>query len=395
MLSATLRCGNRSSSWKMIPTPRRCASSGFAKRTASPRQNRAPESGLTTPAMIFPSVLLPAPFSPTSACTSPSAMVKLTLSSAWVAEKCLLTRWTRNRSDMAGLERQPIVHFLRVLRRYHLSAEHVLLFRLEIGVAKDAIADLHGLVNRQRIIKCRRQNSVHHLLDAAGRTTETIHADEKHLLFAAEVARGKISSDRHGIVVAVHGVDVRLRAQDLEHALAAFRLQPIGHGFVDYFYSGILLEDFVRAAVAVDLAFHPEQAPKLDDVALRLPVFCLEAVNDELARHPSDRTVVAGDVSRIILLADVALQADGRDSGCRRFAHHGCQWGSFVGRDDEQIGLLQDQCFDLRDLFAIVLLANRDGQPDVLLLRTDPGEQFVLRGAIGLGVVALAEGDEV
>ena len=39
--------------------------------TSSPSKRTTPDSGLMTPPMILISVLLPAPFSPTSACTSP------------------------------------------------------------------------------------------------------------------------------------------------------------------------------------------------------------------------------------------------------------------------------------------------------------------------------------
>ena len=97
MFSATVRFGKRSSSWKMMPMPRRWASSGLRKSTRLPSRKMPPESGAITPAITLPSVLLPAPFSPTSAWTSPADTSRLTSASACVPSKCLLTRSTRSR----------------------------------------------------------------------------------------------------------------------------------------------------------------------------------------------------------------------------------------------------------------------------------------------------------
>jgi len=44
---------------------------GDRVRDVLPSKRTTPESGLMTPPRILISVLLPAPFSPTSACTSP------------------------------------------------------------------------------------------------------------------------------------------------------------------------------------------------------------------------------------------------------------------------------------------------------------------------------------
>src|SRR2546429_7679809 len=71
-----------------IPLSR--ASSGLAGAYARPSTSIVPASGLIRPASTFIKVLLPAPFSPISACTSPFCKRRLTPSSATVGPKRLL-----------------------------------------------------------------------------------------------------------------------------------------------------------------------------------------------------------------------------------------------------------------------------------------------------------------
>ena len=65
--------------------PSCAARAGSAIRTFSPKTSIVPSSGRVTPLTIFTSVDLPAPFSPISACAAPSAISKVTPSSARVA----------------------------------------------------------------------------------------------------------------------------------------------------------------------------------------------------------------------------------------------------------------------------------------------------------------------
>ena len=65
-----------------MPTPAAVASAGDLKETSLPSNRYSPESGWVTPAMILTSVDLPAPFSPSSAWTSPDLTLKLTSDSA-------------------------------------------------------------------------------------------------------------------------------------------------------------------------------------------------------------------------------------------------------------------------------------------------------------------------
>src|SRR6516162_2617448 len=62
--------------------PARRASAGELRASARPETLISPSSGRTAPARILTSVLLPAPFSPRSACTVPGKISRLTSASA-------------------------------------------------------------------------------------------------------------------------------------------------------------------------------------------------------------------------------------------------------------------------------------------------------------------------
>ena len=83
--SATVRSGKRRGSWWTTAMPSARAWAGPRIWIGSPSRLMLPLSGWWTPARILTSVLLPAPFSPTSAWTSPATRSSETSSSAWVA----------------------------------------------------------------------------------------------------------------------------------------------------------------------------------------------------------------------------------------------------------------------------------------------------------------------
>ena len=74
--------------------PSRCAARTELISTRAPSSKMSPLSGVCTPARIFMSVLLPAPFSPTTATTSPRASVSDTSSKASTPGKRLETERT-------------------------------------------------------------------------------------------------------------------------------------------------------------------------------------------------------------------------------------------------------------------------------------------------------------
>ena len=80
------------------PRGRRPATAG---RYGSPSSSISPSSGASAPLSTFMSVLLPAPFSPTSACTSPPRTSRSTPPSARVAPN----RWRTPRITNRGAEK--------------------------------------------------------------------------------------------------------------------------------------------------------------------------------------------------------------------------------------------------------------------------------------------------
>ncbi len=90
MFSATERSGASASSWWMTAMPRARASSGPWRWTGWPSSSMCPDVGCSSPPRMRISVDLPAPFSPTSACTSPAPSEKLAPSSARIPLNALV-----------------------------------------------------------------------------------------------------------------------------------------------------------------------------------------------------------------------------------------------------------------------------------------------------------------
>ncbi len=80
--SATERCGASCDSWCTMAIPTEAASMGRRKFTARPSNSISPASRSIMPATIFIRVDLPAPFSPSSRCTSPACTARLPARSA-------------------------------------------------------------------------------------------------------------------------------------------------------------------------------------------------------------------------------------------------------------------------------------------------------------------------
>src|ERR1043165_3069559 len=90
--------------------PAASASRGDANETSRPSSSIVPPSGRSLPARIFPSVLLPAPFSPQTAWQVPARTSKLTPDSACAPGKRFVTPVNR----IAG-SAPPAVTLLEVL----------------------------------------------------------------------------------------------------------------------------------------------------------------------------------------------------------------------------------------------------------------------------------------
>ena len=91
MFSVTVITGTSWKCWCTIPMPRAIASAGSLIGRSSPATRIVPESGRIRPKICLTSVDLPAPFSPSSATTSPRSMCRVMSVFAWTDPKDLLT----------------------------------------------------------------------------------------------------------------------------------------------------------------------------------------------------------------------------------------------------------------------------------------------------------------
>ena len=77
-----VRSGTSAGSWKTDASPLLVAAAGEAARTGLPPTETDPASALITPVSTLTSVLLPAPFAPSRACTSPGSITSVASRSA-------------------------------------------------------------------------------------------------------------------------------------------------------------------------------------------------------------------------------------------------------------------------------------------------------------------------
>src|SRR5215467_13412372 len=100
--------------------PAACASRAERNRFSCPSSSRRPENSGCTPAMIFISVLLPAPFSPTRPWISPGRSAKSTPRSASTPPKAFVmpfsSRMGGRPSDIGILDQEVILHPLHARR---------------------------------------------------------------------------------------------------------------------------------------------------------------------------------------------------------------------------------------------------------------------------------------
>ena len=96
-LSRTERSSATRTSWKTVTTPCCWADLGLRSWTSAPATSTRPESGACTPLRILTSVLLPEPFSPARAWTSPARSSNEQSLSAWVGPNAFATCSTRTR----------------------------------------------------------------------------------------------------------------------------------------------------------------------------------------------------------------------------------------------------------------------------------------------------------
>src|SRR5258705_8273275 len=114
---------------------------GFAGVNDRPSSSMEPASGRSAPLKTFMSVLLPAPFSPMSACTSPAWTSSETLRSACVAPKRFCTPDIFKRHATKSVE---VFVDGRVEQLFHVGLLHILGSN-ELRAGVDALLDLFAL----------------------------------------------------------------------------------------------------------------------------------------------------------------------------------------------------------------------------------------------------------
>src|SRR5690349_16588833 len=129
-----------------MPTPRSSALRGESMLAGFPSMRISPESAGCAPARIFISVDFPAPFSPTSACTSPARKSSVTPSSARTPGKL----FPMSRISRRGAVSRAVL--LRVRRRIssgrNLDARRDLLsVEIIVNGVHRQLADLIGMLN--------------------------------------------------------------------------------------------------------------------------------------------------------------------------------------------------------------------------------------------------------
>src|SRR3954447_16265288 len=220
MFSATVMTGISMKCWCTMPMPASMASAEECIRTGRPSTRISPSSGLYRPYTTFINVDLPAPFSPSRACTSPGIRSRSTRSLATMSggKRLVMPRSSstgvpeprvrsgvadatasvllddRGRLDLAGLDLGSDHGELRLDRRRHLGvdaldartvlgqAEHAVGAALELALLQARDRQEHGLVDA---LHGRGQ----HLRPNAGLVG--VDADAPDLLLARGVERGQ------------------------------------------------------------------------------------------------------------------------------------------------------------------------------------------------------------
>src|SRR6185503_5125057 len=179
--------------------PAACASRAERKRVSLPSSRKRPENSGCTPAMIFISVLLPAPFSPTRPWISPGRSAKSTPRSASTPPKVLPIPFSSRRgvepSAMAGSDQEVILHPLHARR---------------IGLGHDGAVGHHALGNALSTLFAaddgRDTRDDRAAMDAAGGIAD----GGEHPAFADRLDRR-----RHGIDPADQDVGAVVRLHDV------------------------------------------------------------------------------------------------------------------------------------------------------------------------------------
>src|SRR5918993_949100 len=299
---ATLRSGIRLISWYMVLIPAACDSRGSAKETSSPLKRIWPSSGLYTPVITLIIVDLPAPFSPTRACTSPGRSSKETSSRASTPGNRFVTRRTSRIGECRSIVLVPPL----------------------VGLVQTLLSVLLG---------------IHVILD-----------DDllRYRLPGQELLDGVESQRTEAWVGLDHGVDV---TRD-------YRLHGLP-GTVDGDYLDVL--PGILAGV-----FEGLDGPECHLVVLRIDcvyvgVGLYELFHDRLALGPEEFPGLGGNDLHVRVLLELFLEALGavdRDRGPRCSLENG-DLGLLIGEVGQEVGGLLSLLEEVRTHEGYVVLARR------------------------------------
>src|SRR5579875_834659 len=341
MFCTAFRSGTKLNSWYIIPMPSRSASRGPPIVTSSPSISIVPESAGCAPARIFMSVDLPAPFSPTSACTSARSTSRSTPSSARTPGNVLTI--PRMRSSGAC-----IVLVCVSLRELSDGDVDLLGRRLAGEVIVDRVdrqfSDLIGMLNRIAV----------HLavLDGGARFGCCIVADHDDLTRQAGGLDRGHRTQRGVVVDAEYALEIFVGLQQVLHYGTRLGALAAAADVGDDLGGGAILSE--RLFEALDAILHAGYFGLVDDRD-RAGVIRQPGAH-QLSRFRPALHVVARDVRD-----DGALLCGARDV-CREDGDfclvclHDCAADGLriIRRQDDGVGLLRDEVLDLGLLFGVV-----------------------------------------
>src|ERR1700681_4556600 len=332
-----------------MPIPSRSAVRGPSIATLLPSIVISPESAGCAPARIFIRVDLPAPFSPTSACTSPATTSNVTPSSARTPANVFTM--SRIVSNVSGTS--PLLRGVGLgvgadgdgdLRRRRLAVEVVVDRVDRLG------ADLIGMLDRVTVHRARR--------DRRARFRRGVVADHDDLAFEPR-AFDRLGGAERGVVVDPEdALEVLVRLQDVFHRRGRLRALAAAVDVGDHRHAGAGLDALFEALDAVldrgDLGLVDDRDRA--DVARQRRAHQLAGLHAALY-------AVAGDM-RHYLAVFVRARDVGREHGYVRLVRlddRATDGLRVVRGEDDRGDLLRDEILDLTLLLGVVARCVDDG----------------------------------
>src|SRR4051794_3608974 len=409
----------------MVEIPARWASSGVANRTGSPWYLSSPPSGGYTPVSTLIKVDLPAPFSPTSACTSPAWSSSETPSSAVTPAKCFvmptaaraascgdrsvgggsLTAEVRRPAGAAGAD-------TRCPGPQEVSASRFLIrsvgvFQLGLGIVGRVLAvgddrdrrDAGAAVEVLERLERERTEARVGLDDTGDPSVDdplhgTLGAVDRDDLHVSGGIAGRLQggdgAERHLVVVGVDGVDVGIVGDQLFGDRLAHRALVVG-GLLSHDLDVVVdrVELLHEAVVAIGGDVHAGRAEQDRQAGLAAGladhrVGGAAALLDEVRADPADVVLTRG------LRGEEPVDGHDRHTVLACVVEGRVEALAVERRDDQCVDALVDHALDVRDLLVEVGLGVRHDEVDaasggLVANRLGLGDAERVGLALGLG----------